>query len=145
MGYWINTVSRNHVQVGVEGGFTQADHGKQTRLKKLEKGDLIVFYSPRSEFRGGEQLQAFTAMGRIVDEKPYQVEMNPDFHPWRRRVEFFDSEEASIRPLIETLGFIKNKKQWGYPFRRGLFEVEQGDFELIAEAMKVNLKSNSEG
>jgi hypothetical protein len=49
MRYWINTVSRDHVQTGVEGGFTQADHGKRTRLKRLERGDRIVFYSPRAE------------------------------------------------------------------------------------------------
>lgn len=139
MRYWINTVSRRHVQAGVEGGFTQADHGKSTRLKKLEKGDLIVFYSPRTEYRGGEPLQAFTAIGHIADDEPYQVAMRPDFHPWRRRVEFFESQEAPIRPLIDDLNFIKNKKQWGYPFRRGLFEVERADFERIAQAMTVNL------
>jgi hypothetical protein len=32
MRYWINTVSLEHVERGVEGGFTQADHGKNTRL-----------------------------------------------------------------------------------------------------------------
>ena len=30
MSYWINTVSRDHVQRGVAGGFTQANHGKPT-------------------------------------------------------------------------------------------------------------------
>ncbi|MDY7093991.1 MAG: EVE domain-containing protein [Acidobacteriota bacterium] len=140
MRYWINTVSRNHVQAGVEGGFTQADHGKPTRLQRLERGDWIAFYSPRTEFRGGEPLQAFTAMGRIVDEEPYQVEMKPDFHPWRRRVEFLESTEAPIRPLIEGLSFIQNKQRWGYPFRRGLFAVERADFERIAEAMGAQLE-----
>ncbi len=143
MRYWINTISRSHVRIGVKGGFTQADHGKNTRLKRLEKGDLIVFYSPRTEFRGGEPLQAFTAIGRITDEEPYQVEMKPDFHPWRRRVAFFKCREASIRPLIEELGFIRDKKRWGYPFRRGLFEIERMDFERIAEAMKVKLEARS--
>jgi hypothetical protein len=79
MRYWINTVSRTHVQMGVDGGFTQADHGKRTRLQRLEKGDLIAFYSPRTEFRGGEPLQAFTAIGRVADEEPYQVEMRAVF------------------------------------------------------------------
>jgi hypothetical protein len=143
MRYWINTVSRVHVMAGVEGGFTQAEHGKSTRLRRLEKGDLIAFYSPRTEFHGGKPLQAFTAIGRIGDEEPYQVEMRPDFHPWRRKVEFLESQEAPIRPLIEKLGFIKNKERWGYPFRRGLFEVERTDFERIAEAMNVKLRAES--
>lgn len=143
MRYWINTVSRTHVQVGVDGGFTQADHGKRTRLQRLEKGDLIAFYSPRTEFRGGEPPQAFTAIGRVADEEPYQVEMRAGFHPWRRRVAFFESQASPIRPLIEALSFIKNKKKWGYAFRRGMFEVERTDFERIAEVMKVKLKGES--
>src|SRR5882757_9878622 len=84
MRYWINTVSKDHVLRGVEGGFTQADHGRSTRLRKLAKGDLLVFYSPRTAFGAGEPLQAFTALGEITDEAPYQAELGPDFHPWRR-------------------------------------------------------------
>lgn len=137
--YWINTVSREHVLAGVEGGFTQADHGRATTLKKLSMGDLLVFYSPRTRFRGGEALQKYTAIGRVADEEPYQVEMKPDFQPWRRRVEFLKSQESPIRPLIKELSFIENKKQWGYPFRRGLFEVGRTDFERIAEDMNVKL------
>ena len=139
--YWINTVSLEHVLAGVEGGFTQAEHGKATTLKKLSKGDLIVFYSPRTHFRGGESLQKFTAIGRIVDMEPYQVEMNPSFHPWRRRVSFLPSEQVSIQPLIDELEFIRDKQRWGYPFRRGLFSIERTDFVRIAEAMGVELEA----
>ena len=139
--YWVNTVSRDHVQKGVEGGFTQADHGKNTRLKRLNQGDYLVFYSPRTHFRTGETLQAFTALGRVTDTEPYQVEMSPDFHPWRRNMTFFDGREAPVRPLIEHLAFIKNKESWGYPFRRGLFELSEGDFERIAAAIGVRLES----
>jgi len=134
---WINTVSRSHVLLGREGGFTQADHGRDTRLKRLRKGDLLAFYSPRTDFRGGEPLQAFTALGRIADEVPYQVEMTPSFHPWRRRVTFFESREAPIRPLLDELSFIPDAKSWGMVFRRGLFEVPREDFERIAAAMGV--------
>ena len=73
MRYWVNTVSRSHVQNGVAGGFTQADHGKNSRLKRLSKGDGIIFYSPRTEFQAGEPLQHFTAIGEIIDEAPYQA------------------------------------------------------------------------
>ena len=57
--YWINTVSRDHVQRGMEGapkrarvirGFTQANHGRPTGLRKLQRGDLMVFYSPRTAY-----------------------------------------------------------------------------------------------
>ena len=135
MRYWVNTVSRSHVQIGVAGGFTQVDHGKNSRLKRLSKGDAIVFYSPRTEFQAGEPLQHFTAIGEIIDEAPYQVEMTADFHPWRRRVKFLPSAEVPIHPLIEQLDFIRNKKIWGFIFRRGLFEIGESDFKAIARAM----------
>ena len=70
MKYWINSVSFEHVQAGVAGGFTQADHGRATTLRKLSKGDWIVFYSPRTHFRAGSPLQHFTAIGRIKDTEP---------------------------------------------------------------------------
>ena len=137
--YWVNTISRDHVLAGVKGGFTQAGHGKNTKLKNLKKGDLLVFYSAKTRFEDGETLQAFTALGEITDSEPYQTEMTPDFHPWRRNVSFFESQEAPIRPLIDSLTFITNKKRWGFPFMHGLFEIAQQDFERIAEAMNLEI------
>ncbi|HMC23204.1 MAG TPA: EVE domain-containing protein [Thermoanaerobaculia bacterium] len=137
MRYWVNTISRNHVQNGLAGGFTQADHGSNTRLKRLSKGDGIVFYSPRAEMGAGETVRRFTAIGEIVDEAPYQVEIVPEFRPWRRAVKFRPAAEAPIEPLIESLEFIRNKKSWGFIFRRGLFEIEETDFKRIEQAMMV--------
>ena len=85
---WINTISRDHVRVGVDGSFTQAGHGKASGLKRLSAGDRIAFYSSKTSFRDGEPLKAFTAIGRVADEELYQVEMAPGFRPWRRNVEF---------------------------------------------------------
>jgi len=138
MKHWVNTVSHDHVQLGVKGGFTQAGHGKSTGLKRLAKGDLIVFYSPRTAYPDGEPLQEFTALGRILDEEPYQATMGPAFHPWRRRVAFVKAQPAPIQPLIDALTFIKDKKSWGFPFRRGLFEIDAADFKRIAKAMQTS-------
>jgi hypothetical protein len=135
MTHWINTVSRDHVQRGVAGGFTQANHGKPHMLRKMARGDWIVFYSPKSHFQGGEPLQAFTAMGQVTDDAAYQAEMAPDFHPWRRNVEFLPCVEAPIRPLIGGLDFIEDKTRWGYKFRFGVFAISEHDFELIRSAM----------
>ena len=123
----------------MKGSFTQANHGKSTRLKRLNKGDLLVFYSPKTAFKNGDTLQAFTALGEITDEKPYQVEITPNFHPWRRKMRFLNSEKAPVRPLIDELNFITNKEKWGFPFSRGLFEIEQEDFGHIAEAMNADI------
>ncbi len=140
--YWINTISHDHVLIGVQGGFTQAGHGKSSGLKKLAKGDFIVFYSPKTSLKDGKPLQKFTAIGQITDAQPYQVEMNPSFHPWRRNVKFLSCEPAPIKPLIEKLDFIKDKQKWGYLFRFGLFSIERSDFELIANSMKVQIETN---
>lgn len=139
--YWVNTVSRAHVQAAVAGGFTQADHGKNTRLKHLSKGDWLVFYSPKTQFKGGEPLQAFTALGKITDGEAYQVETTEDFHPWRRQMVFKEGNEAPIRPLVDDLDFIKDKEKWGFPFRRGLFKIDKVDFELIADAMNIKTET----
>ncbi|MBA3672906.1 MAG: EVE domain-containing protein [Gemmatimonadaceae bacterium] len=136
---WINTVSRDHVLLGIAGGFTQADHGRATRLRQLARGDLLVFYSPRTSFKDGASLQAFTAIGRVIDDEPYQVEMAPNFHPWRRRLELLPSHEAPARPLIDELDFIIDKQHWGMPFRRGLFAVGADDLARIAAAMGATL------
>lgn len=133
--YWINTVSLEHVQRGVEGGFTQADHGRDTRLRRQSPGDLITFYSPRTAMQSGEPLQQFTALGTVTGEAPYQVQLSPDFHPWRLEVAFEQVTPTPINPLLRELSFITDPKRWGLPFRRGLFEVTQGDLDVIRRAL----------
>jgi len=138
MKYWINVVSRDHVHRGVAGGFTQANHGKPWALRKMDKGDWIVFYSPKTHFQDGQPLQAFTAICQVIDEVPYQAEMTPTFHPWRRDVRFATVHETPIRPLIPALEFIENKTQWGYKFRFGVIQIKESDFLTIKNAMISN-------
>ncbi len=140
MKYWINTVSKDHIQRGLEGGFTQANHGSPYNLKRMNYGDLIVFYSPKTNFKDGRPLQHFTALGKCIDSKPYQVEMSPDFHPWRRDIEFIRCKETPIKALIYDLNFIKDKQKWGFAFRRGMFEITKDDFIKIAHVMGVKLE-----
>lgn len=136
MKYWLNVVSREHVLLGVAGGFTQAQHGSPAGLRRLNRGDGIVFYSPRTALKGAS-LRHFTAAGDISDDEPYQVEMTPSFHPWRRKVTFIECREASIEQLIPLLDFIPDKQHWGFPLRRGLLEISGRDFHLITSAMGV--------
>jgi predicted RNA-binding protein len=135
--YWVSTISRDHVRLSVEGGFTQAGHGKASVLKRLKADDWLVYYSPKTSLRDGEPLQAFTAIGRVLDEELHQVEQAPGFTPWRRNVEFAGGNEAPIRPLIDQLSFIRDKRRWGYMFRVGLFKIPQEDFAVISRAMAV--------
>ena len=63
--------------------------------------------------------------------------MSKDFIPWRRNVNFLKAKEVPIEPLLEGLTFIKDKKKWGFPFRRGSFGIPHSDFEWIAKNMGV--------
>jgi EVE domain len=136
--YWLNVISREHVLLGVQGGFTQAQHGSPTGLRPLKRGDFIVFYSPRTALKG-EPLRRFTAAGSIDDDEVYQVQMTPDFHPWRRHVSFLECHETPIEPLIPSLGFLPDNKRWGFPLRRGLLEISRDDARVIAHAMGIGL------
>ena len=133
--FWIGVVSRAHVQIGVNGGFIQLNHGKKAPLANMRAGDGLVMYSPRSDYPDGEILQAFTAIGVVRTGEIYQVAMSSDFEPYRVDVEFQPCSEASIRPLIDELSFIRSKTHWGAAFRFGQLKIPAADFAVIARAM----------
>lgn len=139
--YWIGVVSRSHVRIGVDGGFAQLNHGKKAPVQRLKAGDMLVMYSPRESYPAGQALQAFTAIGIVKSGDVYQVEMSPDFKPYRVDVDFSTCREAPIRPLIERLSFIRSKAHWGAAFRFGYVKVPEADFALIADAMNPRTSS----
>jgi hypothetical protein len=136
---WIGVVSRSHVRIGVRGGFIQLNHGKRSAVQRLKAGDMLAMYSPRTDYPDGTPLQAFTALGIVTTGEVYQVEMSSDFKPYRVDVRFFECKEASIRPLLERLSFIRDKLHWGAAFRYGYLKVPTPDFEVIAKAMGCTL------
>jgi EVE domain len=133
--YWIGTVSADHVTRGVEGGFAQIGHGKGGPLQKMADGDGFIYYSPKTSLTDGDRLQAFTAIGHIRGEAMYQVEISPDFKPWRRNVKYLKATQTPIKPLLDLLSFTAGRASWGFMFRRGHFEITGADFHLIASAM----------
>ncbi len=135
MKYWIVVVSKDHIARGVEGGFMQANHGKEGPLKRMSVGDGVIFYSPKKTYGGNAPLQAFTAIGVVADDKIYQHKMADDFIPYRRNINYFKCQETPIAPLINQLNFIENKTSWGYKFRFGFFEMPEEDYKLIRSAM----------
>lgn len=137
--YWIIVASKDHVKIGVKQGVAQACHGKATPLKRMQKGDFVIYYSGKETFGKTNKCQEFTAIGKVKDDEVYPFQMTADFCPFRRNINFFDCEEISILPLVNLLDFIPNKKSWGYPFRFGILEINQNDFELISSLM---LKEN---
>jgi hypothetical protein len=135
--FWMGAVSQQHVETGKVGGFAQVCHGKKAPLQRMQVGDILIYYSPTAQYGEKIPYQCFTAIGIITDGPPYQVQMTPDFTPYRRDVLYVKTKDAPIHPLIEELNFIQNKKHWGYVFRFGLLEIKVTDFIIIAKAMQL--------
>jgi predicted RNA-binding protein len=133
--FWIGVASKEHVKIGVAGGFSQLCHGKAQPLKRMAVGDWLIYYSAREKLGETTLCQQFTAIGEVVDSEIYSFEMYPGFVPYRRDIRFLVANDISIHPLIEQLAFIKNKTHWGYAFRYGHLEISHTDFELIAAEM----------
>jgi len=133
--YWIAVVSKEHVLNGMDWGIMQVCHGKKAPLKRINKGDFIIFYSSKYRMKDKQPYQKFTAIAKAIDDEIYQVKMFENFEPFRRKVKFLKCSETEIKPLINDLDFIQNKKSWGYPFRYGLLEISKKDFDLITTKM----------
>jgi EVE domain-containing protein len=137
--YWMLVASKNHVTRGVEEGIAQACHGKAHPLKRMNVGDGIIYYSPKLEFEKNISCQEFTAIGLVSGEEVYPYDMGNGFIPYRRNIKYANAHPVQIKPLIGKLQFITNKKQWGYKFRFGAFEISEIDFQLIAKEMRAIL------
>lgn len=135
--YWIGVASKEHVQRGVLERIAQVCHGKAGPLNRMKEGDWIIYYSPTIQFGGKEPCQSFTAIGEVKSGDPYPFAMSEDFVPWRRDVSFVPCQETPIRLLLDNLSFIIDKQKWGFPFRKGCFEISFADFQIIAKAMGI--------
>ncbi len=144
MNSWIAVASAEHVQRGKKLGIMQVCHGKRSPLLRISPNDKVIYYSPTVTFKGNDKLHAFTAIGEVKDRLPYQVEMESGFCPFRRDVTWYDANSTPIWPLLDQLDFTKNKKNWGYQFRFGLFKISLHDLQCIARAMNVILANNKE-
>lgn len=133
--YFLIGASKDHVLQGVKGGFAQAGHGRKDYISKPSNGDWIIFYSSKDKFEDSKPLQKFTAIGQVVDEEPYQFNTSASFKPYRRKIEFKESHDADIRPLLDQLSFIKNKKKWGFYLISGFREISKEDFTIIKKGM----------
>ncbi len=133
--FWIGVACKEHVAMAKKLGICQFCHGKSSPTKRLSRDDFVIYYSSKVTMEGAELYQKFTAIGKVIDDMPYQVDMENGFQPFRRNVSYFDARHTDIKPLISILPFIKNKISWGYIFRYGFLEIDQESFEIIASNM----------
>lgn len=132
--YWVSTVSREHVMIGVEGGFCQVCHGKKGPLGRMSPGDWLIYYSPKVSMESNQKLQAFIAIGKIADATIYSFQMTSDFIPFRRNVTYLKgAKQVPIASLKDKLAFTQGS--WGMKLRSGLFEITKEDFQLIHGSM----------
>lgn len=135
MRYWLGVVQRAHVLRGVSLGIAQTNHGAKAGIQRMQPGDGLVYYSPKTSHPDGEPLREFTAIGRIADGEAWQADEG-ERHPWRRRVEYDESARpVPIAPLLEVLELTRGNSNWGFTMRRGQVEVTPRDFEVIAREM----------
>jgi EVE domain len=135
--FWIAVASENHVAIGRAEGFMQVNHGKSGPLRRMQAGDVVIYYAPVQVYGGKDRLQAFVAHGRVAAGEVYQGVMGGGFTPWRRDVLWDEAREAPIAPLLSRLSFTAGRANWGQPFRWGFFEISAEDAGLIAKAMGV--------
>jgi len=133
--FWIGVACKEHVENGIKLGICQFCHGKSAPVKRLSLGDFVIYYSSKVSLEQSNIYQKFTAIGKVIDDAPYQVDMGNGFKPFRRNISYFNAQHIDIRPLVHLLPFIKNKKSWGYVFRYGFLEIDQASFEIIAKSM----------
>jgi hypothetical protein len=135
-GCWIAVISADHAATGAREGFFACSHGEGRAAARPARDDRFVYYAPRERFGEGEPVQAFVALGRILDDAPHPRKI-AGFEAQVRRAAYELVARAAVRPLIPRLCFVRDKgSHWGMAFRRGLFTVPPEDFATIEAAMR---------
>ncbi len=134
--YWIAVVPKVGVERCLAGGFAMFAHGRHDAVMRTKAGEWLAYYSPRTLLKGGEEVRAFTAIGKFTEREPYEAEMMPGRVGWRRDIAFEKrAHEADVYPLLDELSFIRDRTHWGLFFHRSLFSVSRDDFAKVAAAM----------
>ncbi len=137
MSAWLGVVSRAHVLRGVTGQFAQLCHGKAAPLRRMQRGDWLVYYSPSVEM-GGAPLRAFTAIGQLEDDEVFPFDMGGGFVPFRRRVRYVAAREVPLETVKHHLQLCATPN-WSMSLRRGHLRLAEADARIIATAMGVNV------
>lgn len=130
--YWIGVASYDHVSTGVEQQFCQVCHGKGTPLNRMNTGDWLIYYSPKYHFKDQEPYKHFTALGQVIGDSAYQVEMAPGFRPFRKDIRY----RKNISLL--ALSYVQQSSLWSEyqsRLRFGHFEISRELFVFIGKEM----------
>jgi hypothetical protein len=132
--HWLGVVSRSHVERAVAGGFAQLCHGRAAPLRRMAAGDWLVYYSATAEMGGGERVQSFTALGQVVDDRIYEVDVG-EWPACRRDVRYEPVGPVTLASLADRL-HLTAQSHWGFALRRGHLPLDAHDFAIVAQAMR---------
>lgn len=133
--YWVGVASKKHVQIGVDGGFCQLNHGKRQALDRMSEGDYIIYYSPKLALESQVPYQKFVAVGKIIS-KTYQGNMGDNFMPFRRDVSYYKAiNEVPLSSINQDPGWIQVRSKLRY----GHLEVPEVLFKKIIGLMKITI------
>jgi hypothetical protein len=136
-GSWIAVISADHAGVAARGGVFLCSHGDGRAAARPRRGDRFAFYAPRERLDPkSPAVQAFVALGEILDDAPHPHCMPDGFEAQGRAARYEAVTPAPVRPLLPALGFVRDPAHWGMAFRRGLFGVDAADFARIAAALR---------
>lgn len=135
-GPWIAVISADHAARAARDGFFACSHGDGRAAARPANGDGFACYAPRERMVEGEPVQAFVALGRILDDAP-SPRMIGSVEAQVRRAAYEPARPAPVRPLLPRRAFVRDKgSRWGMAFRRGLFAVGEDDFAIIEAALR---------
>lgn len=103
--------------------------GLKTLYKnKLSKNDKLIFYV------SGKDRMYFIASAVldsrfIYEGEPYHGYVN------MRNINLFN-KPIFIKPILDKLSFIKNKKRWGVHFQSGVIQISKSDYDNIISEIK---------
>jgi predicted RNA-binding protein len=139
--YWVYPITEDSLKICLELGIIGAKGNNAYRLKKWKPGDLIIFYVSRERFDSQRPVRKFCAIAECIGYSFNSAEnIFPDSkteeYPTRIKIKALSNKKCEIKPLIEQLDFIKNKKNYGSAFISGTRNVSAKDFNIIRESMK---------
>jgi len=133
--YWIAVVAQDRAERARDGGYAELTYGRAGILELLHPGDGYITYSPRATDGKGAPVQAFTTLGYVRTGMLYRTSQEDGGAAFRLPVDYLPAPAAPIKPLLDVLGFIRNRQHWGAAFRFGALRITAEDFGRIAAAM----------
>ena len=115
-------------------GVVSFAHGRESSVRALSPGDRVIVYAPLTR-TGGDRLQAFVAHATVTGDHPEPRDFGARGIGWVRRATYDRVSEVPVRPMIDALDILRDRRNWGGVFRAGKVRISAADHDRIAVAM----------